>query len=44
MNPHFMFNVLNSIQGLFTIGSTEKANAVMSRFSELDACHTGSER
>jgi ligand-binding sensor domain-containing protein len=35
MNPHFMFNVLNSIQGLFTIGSTEKANAVMSRFSEL---------
>ena len=35
MNPHFMFNVLNSIQGLFTIGKTEKANEVMSRFSDL---------
>lgn len=35
MNPHFMFNVLNSIQGLFTIGKTEKANEVLSRFSDL---------
>ena len=35
MNPHFMFNVLNSIQGLFTIGRTEKANEVLSRFSDL---------
>jgi hypothetical protein len=35
MNPHFMFNVLNSVQGLFTIGKTEKANEVLSRFSDL---------
>lgn len=35
MNPHFMFNVLNSIQGLFTIGKAEKANEVLSRFSDL---------
>lgn len=35
MNPHFMFNVLNSIQGLFTLGKTEKANEVLSRFSDL---------
>jgi signal transduction histidine kinase/ligand-binding sensor domain-containing protein len=35
MNPHFMFNVLNSIQGLFTLGKAEKANEVMSRFSDL---------
>lgn len=35
MNPHFMFNVLNSVQGLFTLGKTEKANEVLSRFSDL---------
>jgi ligand-binding sensor domain-containing protein/anti-sigma regulatory factor (Ser/Thr protein kinase) len=35
MNPHFMFNVLNSVQGLFNIGRTEKANEVLARFSDL---------
>lgn len=35
MNPHFMFNVLNSVQGLFTIGRAKKANEVLSRFSDL---------
>lgn len=35
MNPHFLFNVLNSVQGLFTIGKAEKANEVLSSFSEL---------
>jgi len=35
MNPHFMFNVLNSVQGLFNIGRAEKANEVLARFSDL---------
>jgi two-component sensor histidine kinase len=35
MNPHFMFNVLNSVQGLFSLGHTEKANEVLARFADL---------
>jgi len=35
MNPHFVFNCLNSIQSLYIIGKQDKANRYMSRFSKL---------
>jgi len=35
INPHFMFNALNSIQDVILDGSTEKANYYISRFSKL---------
>ena len=33
LNPHLVFNVLNSIQGLVSIKETEKANVYIARFS-----------
>lgn len=35
MNPHFMFNALNSIQQLITTQETEKAQMYLSKFSKL---------
>lgn len=35
MNPHFLFNSLNSIQRLFIEGKTEQANDVIADFSNL---------
>jgi hypothetical protein len=35
MNPHFLFNCLNTIQFLFISGQTEKANKYLSDFSTL---------
>jgi len=35
MNPHFMFNVLNSIQKLILIEEKEDANKLLARFSKL---------
>ncbi len=35
MNPHFIFNVLNSIQGLMYSNQKGKANDYMGKFSEL---------
>ncbi len=35
MNPHFIFNALNTINSLYTNGNLEKANVFMSKFSNL---------
>ncbi|MGB0917276.1 MAG: histidine kinase [Flavobacteriales bacterium] len=35
LNPHFLFNALNSVQGLFSLGMEEKANQAMGLFSRL---------
>lgn len=35
MNPHFIFNCLNSIQHLFLAGKEEEANAYLTKFSHL---------
>lgn len=35
MNPHFVFNCLNSIKGLILIGETEKAVTYIGTFSKL---------
>lgn len=35
LNPHFLFNALNSVQGLFSMGMEEKANEAMGLFSRL---------
>lgn len=35
MNPHFVFNVLNSIQGLYISNDRKQANALISKFSKL---------
>lgn len=35
MNPHFIFNVLNSIQGLYITNNKKKANLLLSQFSQL---------
>lgn len=35
MNPHFVFNVLNSIQGLYAIKNTKEANKQLSRFAKM---------
>ncbi len=35
IKPHFIFNALNSIQGLFLTKQTDKANLYMSNFSSL---------
>ncbi|MGH1336612.1 MAG: histidine kinase [Aureispira sp.] len=35
MNPHFVFNILNSIQGLYIINDKKKANLLLSQFSQL---------
>jgi ligand-binding sensor domain-containing protein/putative methionine-R-sulfoxide reductase with GAF domain len=35
MNPHFIFNALNSIQQYILQGNTEEANKYLSRFSRL---------
>jgi two-component sensor histidine kinase len=35
MNPHFVFNVLNSIQGLYALKETKEANKQLSRFARM---------
>ena len=35
MNPHFIFNALNSIQELYTIGDKKTANEQMANFATL---------
>jgi len=35
MNPHFIFNVLNSIQELYTLGDKHQANIQMGNFARL---------
>ncbi len=35
LNPHFMFNALNSIQGLVNSGNLEKSNKYLTEFSKL---------
>lgn len=35
MNPHFIFNALNSIQGYFLEDDKEKANEILGKFSDL---------
>ena len=35
MNPHFIFNTLNSIKGFYAENDTEKANEYISKFSKL---------
>src|SRR6185503_17636414 len=35
LNPHFVFNSLNSIQGLINQSDVERANQYLSRFSHL---------
>lgn len=35
MNPHFIFNALNSIQRMYIEGNTEKANDFMADFGQL---------
>lgn len=35
MNPHFIFNALNSIQRMYVEGNTDKANDFMADFSQL---------
>ncbi|WP_448581796.1 sensor histidine kinase [Thermaurantiacus sp.] len=35
LNPHFLFNTLNSISTLVLVGDTEKANAMLSRLSSF---------
>lgn len=35
MNPHFIFNVLNSIQHFILIGNNDEANEYLSKFSKL---------
>ncbi len=35
MNPHFIFNAINSIQGFYASGETEKARTYIGKFSGL---------
>ena len=35
MNPHFIFNTLNSISGLVALGDTKKARRALSDFSQM---------
>ncbi|KQS92382.1 histidine kinase [Chryseobacterium sp. Leaf394] len=35
LNPHFLFNALNSIQGLINSGNVEKSNVYLTDFSKL---------
>ena len=35
MNPHFIFNALNSIQQYILLGNVEEANKYLSKFSKL---------
>lgn len=35
MNPHFVFNCLSSIQSLYLLGESERANEYLSQFSSL---------
>jgi two-component system, LytTR family, sensor histidine kinase LytS len=35
MNPHFIFNALNTINSLYTNGNIEKANVFLNKFSNL---------
>ncbi len=35
LNPHFLFNTLNSISTLVLVGDTERANAMLSRLSSF---------
>lgn len=35
MNPHFLFNSLNSVKSLITQGNTEKATEYITRFAQL---------
>ena len=35
MNPHFMFNALNAIQGLITLEETDKAQRYLQAFSKM---------
>jgi Histidine kinase/Y_Y_Y domain/Two component regulator propeller len=35
MNPHFLFNSLNSIKSLISVGESEKATEYVTRFSQL---------
>lgn len=35
LNPHLIFNVLNSIQSLVSLGETERSNIYISRFSKF---------
>lgn len=35
MNPHFVFNILNNLKSLVSIGNTEKAESMISNFSVL---------
>ena len=35
LNPHFLFNALNSIQGLINSGNIDKSNAYLTDFSKL---------
>ncbi len=35
MNPHFIFNALNSIKGYYSIGDANKANNYIEKFSKL---------
>ncbi|HMP94656.1 MAG TPA: histidine kinase, partial [Phnomibacter sp.] len=35
MNPHFLFNALNSVQDLFLTGNTQAANELLAKFSDL---------
>ena len=35
MNPHFIFNCLNSIQGLISMGKSEEARSYLAKFGKL---------
>lgn len=35
MNPHFLFNALNSIQGLISLGESQKARTALKQFSGI---------
>jgi len=35
INPHFMFNVLNSISRLIALGESDKAQEVLAAFTKM---------
>lgn len=35
LNPHFMYNILNSIQGSISLSNKEMANEIITRFADL---------
>ena len=41
LNPHFLFNTLNSISTLVLLKQTERANAMLSPALLLPALHAG---